>query len=213
MTLGCATVTSPWVCTVDCCWCGGLSDGLLIQLPTTTKFVSRLEKAGRAGCGVDSLDASLHRMQLRKLQGLLLCSLKVLLHMRWHPSPQGATASQTGRALSRPCSWAPQCKHVIAPGLQDMDEELQSYHASNTELDQANGDLRTQLARLRQEAATCQHSLRILGAQHRCPLHSASCDTCCGMLAQDLLIPRPAYLGVLQGMICVYAAEAWPVKP
>ena len=48
-----------------------------------------------------------------------------------------------------------------------MDEELQSYHASNTELDQANGDLRTQLTRLRQEAATSQHSLRILGAQHR----------------------------------------------
>ena len=96
---------------------------------------------------------------------------------------------------------------MTVPGLQDMDEELQSYHASNTELDQANGDLRTQLARLRQEAATCQHSLRVLGAQHRCPLHPASCATGCGLLVHSLLMHTPACLGVWQCMTCVHGAE------
>ena len=73
---------------------------------------------------------------------------------------------------------------------QDMDEELQSYHGSNTELDQANGDLRTQLNRLRQEGAACQHSLRVLGAQYRCLVEHFVCVCVCVCVAVPFLPER-----------------------
>ena len=114
----------------------------------------------------------------------------------------GRICSKQRRHDILPCKHGCQGVHMLTSGaMQEMDEELQSTHASNTELDQANGDLRNQLGSLRQEGHQSHHALRALTAQHRLAPHLP----CSGLMHLCLLLP---FMHRQTAVRCAACAEA-----